>query len=808
MRELRDVRRGRARRPVALTTAVLIAAMLVPAGAAVADTDGAESTTSTEQVTVEPVVADQPVADQPTTDQPAEPVAVEAPATTTSTSSTAVTTQDASDTDTDSDTVVIIDDSDDSDAGGQDPVVIVPDDNAEESGGGSGSSGSEGSEELPTMDLSFGFNGLTWDEEWDESVATVGTTVHYVAHGSFPADASFDVDWYADNTWVGSGPSYTPKAADAGALLDIAWTVTAPNYEPHVGGQSVGFVVPGVQKMTGRIDVSGATGPSGSAVAYLGRPLVATANGEWPADAVFAYEWEISGQPRSDGATYTPWYGDLGHSVYLKVTVTAKGYETYHAGIPVASTIKDLPLMQQGEVKVDGRGDGEPVLGTTLTARASGWPADAVLTYEWTVNGEKRATTAAFTPAVQDLGGYVQVLVTATHPDFQPGYRHAWVGTVVTTPVVTVKSATVTAGDSAFLPVTVTGPKGGPVVTGPVQVTLVPKAGGPSVDLGTQQLDAGVAGFFLSDVPAGVYTVEARYESKPIEYARFASTVTTLAKAPEVSPYLSARGTGTLTVVAPKPVITAPTAITTAVATRASFSATVTLKGRALPETWTVREGTDVLVAGELGKGGTVEVTLPVLSVGTHTLVLEVPATARTAASSATITLTVTGEPARTGTTPTTGTVLETPKAATTPGQQMELVATGFVPGETVAFYLHSEPMFLGTAVAGLDGVARLLATVPAGAPTGTHTVIATGGTSGRWATLSVDLAVPAVTPVANPVAAAPAAPAAAPAAVPAATGDLAVTGSQTGPLMVGAWLLLGVGGGLVLVARRVRATR
>ncbi len=260
------------------------------------------------------------------------------------------------------------------------------------------------------------------------------------------------------------------------------------------------------------------------------------------------------------------------------------------------------------------------------------------------------------------------------------------------------------------------------------------------------------------------------------------------------------------------PQLTAPSAVNGLVATPTTFSATVA--GRFLPYAWTVREGDTVLTQGKVGKDGGFGVTLPVLSVGTHTLVLEVPATEMTQAASTTVTVTIAGEPVREGSAPTVGTVLDTPKAATAPAQQMELVAKGFQPGETVAFYLHSEPMFLGTAVADANGVARLMATVPAGAPVGTHTVIATGGTTGRWATLSVTLAVPMGTPVAVPVVnpVAPAAPvAAAPvvvAAAPAADGALAVTGSQTGPLMAGAWLLLLAGGALVIVARRVRATR
>jgi hypothetical protein len=120
----------------------------------------------------------------------------------------------------------------------------------------------------------------------------------------------------------------------------------------------------------------------------------------------------------------------------------------------------------------------------------------------------------------------------------------------------------------------------------------------------------------------------------------------------------------------------------------------------------------------------------------------------------------------------------------------MVLVAEGFEPGETVAFYLHSEPVFLGTAVAGADGSARLTVTIPADVPAGAHTVYATGGTSGRWATLAVELAVPAAAPAATPA------------------DELATTGASGGLAAAAAWALLFVGGGLVVLARRARIAR
>ncbi len=711
---MRDMKRGRTRRPIALTAAAVIAAMLVPAGAAMADTDVATSTDTTSSTQVvdqpaDPNTGDQsPAEQQPEQQQPVEQTPVEqqpVEQTPVEQGDAGGTTTPPQDTDTndstDSDTVIIPDD----DEQPSQPVEIVPDE---------GSGGSESEDPEQTFDISFEPTGLIVDED-GMTTATVGTTIYLLPSGNPPTNVQYSFDWWVGDVLVAHGWEYLPKTADIGKSIELAWTVTADGYTPHNGGQSIANTTQG--------------------------------NGE-----------------------------------------------------------VILPEMPTGQVAIDGQVEDQVTLGTTVTARPSGWPTGTQFSYRWLVNGEQKGTKQSYTPTVADLGGYIQVEVTGTHADYQPGIRYGWGGTVVTTPTVSVTNTTIVIGDTAVVPVTVSGPQGGPVPTGDVKVTLTPKAGGPSLDLSTVALDGGVAKVSATNVPVGVYRVKASYIADPIQYSRVSIA------AHKNSAYVSASGTGTLTVLGVKPMVTAPNAVNGLVASTTSFSATVA--GRFLPHSWTVREGGSVLAQGQVGHDGGFVVTLPVLSVGTHTLVLEVPATEITQAASTTVTVTIAGEPVREGSTPTVGTVLDTPKAATAPAQQMELVAKGFQPGETVAFYLHSEPMFLGTAVADANGVARLMATIPAGAPVGTHTVIATGGTTGRWATLSVTLAVPVETPVAVPVVnpVAPAAPvAAAPVVVadaPAVGDTLAVTGSQTGPLMAGAWLLLLAGGALLIVARRVRATR
>ncbi|WPF82746.1 Ig-like domain repeat protein [Sanguibacter sp. 4.1] len=141
-------------------------------------------------------------------------------------------------------------------------------------------------------------------------------------------------------------------------------------------------------------------------------------------------------------------------------------------------------------------------------------------------------------------------------------------------------------------------------------------------------------------------------------------------------------------------------------------------------------------------------------------------------------------------------------------GGTITLVARDFLPGETVSFYLHSDPIFLGTAVADANGVATLVVAIPAGAPAGEHHVRATGATSLRTAEIPVTVTaapvvtapivtVPVAVPVVTPVAAAPVA-----AAVPAVAAPLASTGAELGSTVLLVSVLLG-SGVLLLAGRR-----
>lgn len=522
----------------------------------------------------------------------------------------------------------------------------------------------------------------------------------------------------------------------------------------------------------------------------VGRTSTATTTGTWsPSTAQglqLAYEWRVDDVVVSTDTSYVPTAAQAGK--YLKLTVTAT-----RSGLTSRQLWINLPIAPgngvRGSLTVSGGVDRTATLGTPLVAQATGWSPTASLAYAWSVDGVPVATGPTYTPTVADLGKVVWVTLTATEQGQTTLFDAVYFWNVLTDPTITVGSSTVYVGAKATIPVTVSGPQGGPIPSGQVAVTVTPVGGGTAIDAGTRTLSAaGKASVTVPDLPVGRYTVTATYlPPQNPTFARY--SVSTIAIGSD-SPYRGGTGTGTVTVVKPAPVVDFPSALTAPVATPASAPLTVT---GPRPSEYVVRLGDAELVRGPITAIGATRVTLPVLAPGTYQLTLVLPETSTSAAATRDVTLTVAGEPARTGSVPTAE--LATPKAATTPGQTMDLVADGFQPGETVAFYVHSDPVYLGTAVADADGIARLTATIPADLPVGAHTVIATGGTSGRWAQLAIELAVPGATPTAT---------------TPTVASDqiLATTGAGSGSALAGAWLLLAVGAGLVLVVRRLRTVR
>ena len=118
----------------------------------------------------------------------------------------------------------------------------------------------------------------------------------------------------------------------------------------------------------------------------------------------------------------------------------------------------------------------------------------------------------------------------------------------------------------------------------------------------------------------------------------------------------------------------------------------------------------------------------------------------------------------------------------------MTVSGTGFNPGETVDFIMHSEPVLLGSVTSDAKGVATLAFTVPAKAEVGLHTIDMIGQTSGKALKTSLQVTQQSTTTTSTTVAAtttvAPtttvsssAAPTVAPTTVPSGSDELPVTG-------------------------------
>jgi hypothetical protein len=129
--------------------------------------------------------------------------------------------------------------------------------------------------------------------------------------------------------------------------------------------------------------------------------------------------------------------------------------------------------------------------------------------------------------------------------------------------------------------------------------------------------------------------------------------------------------------------------------------------------------------------------------------------------------------------------------ATTTPGGSLSLTASGFFAGERVLVELHSDPVELGTTNASATGAVSMSVTVPASTPSGEHTVVLTGQSSGRVAEAALVVAAASPSPTASATTDSD------------ADGTLATTGGNSLGAATLASVLLGAGAALLLLAHR-----
>jgi hypothetical protein len=118
-----------------------------------------------------------------------------------------------------------------------------------------------------------------------------------------------------------------------------------------------------------------------------------------------------------------------------------------------------------------------------------------------------------------------------------------------------------------------------------------------------------------------------------------------------------------------------------------------------------------------------------------------------------------------------------------TAGQTMTLRGEGYLPFSTVALYVYSEPTFLGNVIADKDGRFTVDVTIPASLAKGEHSLVASGvDFNGNPYVMRSDFTV---------------------AAAGAQSASLASTGASIALPLLGGLVAVGVGGGLLVSARR-----
>ncbi|GAA5186635.1 hypothetical protein GCM10023322_33320 [Rugosimonospora acidiphila] len=246
--------------------------------------------------------------------------------------------------------------------------------------------------------------------------------------GTWVPAGSPSYSWLRDGVAIAgaTGKTYTPVAADAGHLLQVAVTETPDGFPATTAYSAAVTVAAGTFV---------APKPTLTGTARVGEALVATP-GTWTPQPTLAYSWLRNGVAigGATGASYTPTKADLGAKLRVQVTGASAGYTTKSvtsAALTVAAGVFTAPTPT---VK------GTATVGSTLKVSVGAWsPAPKTFEYQWLRDGAaiKGATSASYVLVAADYGKQVSVRVV--------GSRVAYVTASVTSAKVTVGAGVFTA---------------------------------------------------------------------------------------------------------------------------------------------------------------------------------------------------------------------------------------------------------------------------------------------------------------------------------------------------------------------------
>ena len=163
----------------------------------------------------------------------------------------------------------------------------------------------------------------------------------------------------------------------------------------NTGGDTGGDPKPEKKKLEGTIELP---------ALFAGRSATATPKGV-SEGAVLAYTWSVDGAAveGAGGPSWTPSAAHIGKGVAVSATDTSGKYEG-----SISSATATV-----GQLELTGTLSLSPVMvGKAASATVDGAPADAVLDYEWTVDGKTVCGTGTWTPGVEHAGKTASVEIT------------------------------------------------------------------------------------------------------------------------------------------------------------------------------------------------------------------------------------------------------------------------------------------------------------------------------------------------------------------------------------------------------------
>lgn len=259
--------------------------------------------------------------------------------------------------------------------------------------------------------------------------ARVGQTLTLSPGAWTPGDADLDVEWFAGDDPVGTGPELTIGTALEGQWIWARVTGSAPGQASvDVTADFVGPVTAGDPPVEFSV-------PTISGTAQVGNTLTAQPGAWGPTGVTLTYQWLADGSP-IDRATdptleLTPATAPAGARVSVRVTGSLPGRT------PVSRTSAAVAVQAPEEPTPEEPGpvDPEPVdpapavipgapaisgaarVGTTMTAQPGAWgPAGVQLSYQWFAADAPiaGATGPAYSPTNAVAGRALSVRVTGT----------------------------------------------------------------------------------------------------------------------------------------------------------------------------------------------------------------------------------------------------------------------------------------------------------------------------------------------------------------------------------------------------------